>query len=74
MDKPHSHYEHVFAVVRFDDYLSGIEDAITITKVLRKKEDARREAERLNRLNASKGSRYFWKLTRIDSRPNAAKE
>jgi hypothetical protein len=67
-NKPHSKYEHVFAVVRIDEDLAqgGSDNANYITKVLRNQEDAEREVERLNHLNQSKGFRYFWQLTRIE--------
>lgn len=53
----------VYAVVRIDGSQSG-EDAITIKEVLPTMEQAIEEVERLNKLNDSKGARYFWQATR----------
>lgn len=51
-----------FAVVRFDDYLTGhtteINSLVTVVKVLLDSEAAEAEAERLNRLNGDH-SRYW---------------
>jgi hypothetical protein len=54
----------VFAVIRLDDR-SNIEDGITVKEILPTLEEAIREVERLNSLNAMKGSRYFWQTTRF---------
>ena len=54
----------VFAIIRLDDY-SNIEDGITVKEVVPTLEEAIREVERLNGLNADKGSRYFWRTTRF---------
>jgi hypothetical protein len=54
----------VFAVLRIDDYISSLEDAVTVKEVLPTKDEAQREVERLNKLNASKRSRYFCQVTR----------
>jgi hypothetical protein len=61
----------VFAVVRFDSSLvqSSLEDinwdwAITVKEILPTREEAVREVERLNKLEAGKGSHYFWQTTR----------
>ena len=54
----------VFAIIRLDDY-SNIEDGITVKEVVPTLEEAIREVERLNSLNADKGCKYFWQTTRF---------
>ena len=62
-------FEHVFAVVRFDRHMAerfGFDpEQISVKVIVRTEEEADREVERLNALNAEKGAAYFWRLTRI---------
>lgn len=66
MDRPACHALTVnrkillHAVVRYDRYASEIADAVTVVAVVPTKDEALREAERLNRLAAAKRSIYFW--------------
>ncbi|HEX2270330.1 MAG TPA: hypothetical protein VHH35_12370 [Pyrinomonadaceae bacterium] len=53
----------VYAVVRLDSSQVR-EEAITVKEVLPAMEQAIREVERLNKLNADKGALYFWQTTR----------
>ncbi len=53
----------VFAVIRIDRD-QWTDDAITITEIVPTIDQAVKEVERLNRLNKSKGARYFWQATR----------
>jgi ferredoxin-fold anticodon binding domain-containing protein len=72
---PHSKLRHVFAIVRVDTYDGlevPLEERISVTKVLWSEQDAAREVERLSRLNAGKGCRYFWVLTRLVDEPGPA--
>jgi hypothetical protein len=63
----------LYAVVRVDhpngDSLSRVLDDpgtyITVKEVLPTLEDAEREVQRLNTLNAGKGCTYFWQVTRF---------
>jgi hypothetical protein len=55
----------VFAVLRVEEGGGRIEDAVTVKKILRSQELAMAEVERLNALNASKGARYFWQVSRL---------
>jgi hypothetical protein len=57
MDKPHSKYRHLYAIVRFDPYLSG-ENGATVVKVFPAKELAEQEASRLREVNKEKQSTY----------------
>jgi hypothetical protein len=54
----------VFAVLRMDSGIRLLEDALTIKEILPTRDEAKSEVERLNKLNASKGARYFWQMTR----------
>lgn len=73
-DRPSSQYDHVYAIIRVDrdDGISGISnrDRITVKKVVRLKERAEQEVERLNKLNADKGCEYFYQLTRLEIEPS----
>jgi hypothetical protein len=56
---------HVYAVVRVDDFNAEFGDStISIKEILPTLEEAIREVERLNKLNADKECHYFWQLTR----------
>jgi hypothetical protein len=65
--------EQLYAVVRVDhpkgDSLSRVLDdpgtCITVKEVLPTLEDAEREVQRLNALNAEKGCTYLWQVTRF---------
>ncbi len=52
-DKPHAKYPHVYAIVRFDSYMSA-ENAATVVKVIPSRDVAEREAARLNDLEKGK--------------------
>jgi hypothetical protein len=56
----------VFAVIRIDRGVEISEDSISVVKVVAEREEATREVERLNSLNAAKGAFYFWQATRFD--------
>lgn len=56
--------EHVFAIVRFDRFLS-LENAFTVKEIVRTEEDAESEVKRLNEVNADKDCTYFWQTTRL---------
>jgi len=64
MDKPHSKYPHVYAIVRFDSYLSG-ENGATVVKVFPSKEMAENEASRLREVDQGKQSTYAVQITRF---------
>jgi len=64
-----SRSEHVYAIVRIDEFLGNdtpIEHRITVKKVMRDADKAAREVERLNRLQKDKGVQYFSQTTRIE--------
>ena len=66
-DKPHAKYPHVYAIVRFDSYMTG-QNAATVVKVIPSRDLAEREAARLNKLKSGEGSIYSVQVTRfIDS-------
>ena len=60
--------EHVYAIIRYDEFLSDfdIESKITVKKVVRNIERAKSEVDRLNKVNAARKCRYFWQLTRLE--------
>jgi hypothetical protein len=61
---------HAFAVVRRDEFLENpdsLEDIITIKEVVWTQEQAESEVSRLNALNAHKGVKYFWRMTRVEA-------
>lgn len=57
--------EHVFAIVRVDDYGDSIEKYVTVKEIVRSLDIAESEVKRLNELNAGKHCKYFWQTTRL---------
>jgi len=56
----------VFAILRIDlEVRWTLEDAVYVTAILPSQDEAKREVERLNKLNATKGVRYSWQATRF---------
>jgi galactose-1-phosphate uridylyltransferase len=64
MNKPHSKYLHVYAIVRFDSYVSDMEDAATVVKVFASKVEAEKVAIRLREVNKEKRCIYTVQITR----------
>lgn len=64
--KSNTRYEHLFVIVRVDAHATDPENSIVLTKAMRDRGKAEEEAERLNRQNASKGSKYFVRVARLD--------
>ena len=65
VDKPHSKYPHVYAIVRFDFYVSTLEDSATVVKVLPSQTMAEQEVARLREVNEAKPCIYTVQLTRF---------
>jgi hypothetical protein len=67
VDKPHSCYEHVYAIVRADLPLNQAmpENSVSVVKVMSSRQMADREAARLNGINKDKACRYFVNTTRF---------
>jgi hypothetical protein len=73
MDQPHSKFEHVWAIIRAEDYEVPEEHRITVVKVIRSGSGETDEAElaaiaevrRLNEVNAGKRCHYFAQLSRL---------
>jgi len=62
--------KEVYAIIRVDDFHDltvPLEDKITVKEIVPSLEVAYAEVARLNALNNSKGSRYFWQATRLDT-------
>jgi hypothetical protein len=75
MNQPNSKYEHVYAVVRVDDWRDaeiGLEDAVVIKKIVWTEEEAKQEVERLTSINGEKNAIYFYQLTRLAKLPVSA--
>jgi hypothetical protein len=65
----HERFRHAYAVVRIDEYLGTEiprEDLITVKAVWLEREQAERDAARLNALSAAKGTHYFVQHTRVE--------
>jgi len=62
-------YTHVFAVVRHNlsRDRNDIGNAVTIVAVVPTADEAKREVERLSRVNANKRVEYFWQSARYYS-------
>ncbi len=68
---PNKKYDHAFAIIRVDlfhELDTPLEHKITVVKVVWTEQMAEEETERLNKLNDTKGSKYFWQLTRLERR------
>ena len=68
-EAPNAKYDHVYAIIRLDEFLSGTapdRNLVTVKKVVRSREEAEREVHRLNQLNADKGCQYFYQITRLE--------
>jgi hypothetical protein len=64
MDKPHSKYPHVDAIVRLDSEMS-LENSATVVKVLSSRNFAEQEASRLREANKEKHCIYLVQITRF---------
>jgi hypothetical protein len=64
-EEPHSKYPHVYVIVRFDSYISTLEEAAIVVKVLPSRELAEKEAERLRQVNKGKDCTYVVQTTRL---------
>jgi hypothetical protein len=66
-EKPHSKFQHVYAVVRIDSPLnqSNPENGVAVVKVLASKVKAEKEVSRLHELNKGKGCVYVLYTTRM---------
>jgi len=67
MDKPHSKFQHVYAIVRFDPPFDEEEPSnnVYVVKVFSSRDDAKRDVERLNEINAAKRCTYHLYTTRF---------
>jgi hypothetical protein len=69
MSHKHKERDEVYAVLRFDAFLSSAEIrpevSVTVKEILRSRELAEAEVERLNRVKGEKDVRYWWQQTRL---------
>ena len=66
-NKPHSRYEHVYALVRIDLPVDQTlpENSVAVVKVLCSQDLAQQEAARLNEVNKDKGCLYVIYTSRL---------
>lgn len=60
--------QQVFAVIRIDEFQglnTALKDKVYVKEIVSTQEVAELEVERLTRINAGKGCRYFWQTTRF---------
>jgi hypothetical protein len=71
MDKPHSKYPHVYAILRFHLPVDAgnLENSVYVVKVLSSKVLAEQEASRLNGINHDKGCVYLVQITKFVETP-----
>ena len=69
MSEPHPdrHLRHAYAVLRWDEFMQFDDptDSVTGTKAYLSQSEADAECERLNKLHAGRGVRYFVRLVRL---------
>jgi hypothetical protein len=68
-DQPHSKYLHVYAIVRFDLFISSGEHNATVVKVFPSQALAEREAARLREINREKECINAVQTTRLIGAP-----
>jgi hypothetical protein len=67
--KPSKRYDHVFAILRVDAFQDPdvpVNEKVSVTKIVRDAETARREVDRLNGLQQSEDVYYFFQVTRME--------
>ena len=65
VNKSHARYPHVYAIVRFDSDMTGLENMATVVKVFEAQIPAEKEAARLQELNKGKSCIYKVQITRF---------
>jgi hypothetical protein len=60
--------DQAFAIVRIDPFISDETSRTTVKMVVWTEEEAEREVERLNAVNAGKDCLYYWQPTRVKRR------
>jgi hypothetical protein len=68
MSRHYKEREEVYAVLRYDGFLSDVsapEACVTVKEVVWSRELAEAEVARLNALRAGKDVRYWWQMTRL---------
>ncbi len=73
-EHPHREYPHVYAILRFDLYMSTkrVEDITTVVKVLASRDQAEQGAARLRDVNRGKNCIYAIQITRFIGNPPTA--
>lgn len=73
--QPNFKFDHVYAIIRIDQFHhknARFEDTIYVVKVVRSKEIAEAETQRLNALNADKSSKCHFQVTRLERNSSSA--
>ncbi len=63
--------KHVYAIIRIDEFhgeTASWPNRVTVKEILWDEEEAKKEVDRLNRLNAQKDCQYFFQMTRLVER------
>ena len=70
---PNAKYDHIYAIIRLErDVITGgllDRNLVTIKKLVRSREIAEQEVDRLNKLNSDKGCDYYFQITRLEREP-----
>jgi len=73
--KPNKQYDHVFVILRLDDFQGSavpVQERISVTKIFWDGEAAAREVARLNELQGNRGVRYFSQVGRLERKEIAS--
>jgi hypothetical protein len=67
VDQPHSEYQHLYAIARFDLSIGSQSptNSVSVVKVYSSEEAADQEASRLNQINQKKSCKYDVYITRF---------
>ncbi|MEY4394997.1 MAG: hypothetical protein ACO3GX_16885 [Gemmataceae bacterium] len=72
-ESPNAKYDHIYAIIRLErDVITGElldRNLVTIKKLVRSRENAEQEVDRLNKLNSDKGCDYYFQITRLEREP-----
>lgn len=55
----------VYAIIRIDNFGSGIKEKVTVKSIVFDIEVAEKEVVRLNKINKDKDCEYYWQTTRL---------
>jgi hypothetical protein len=73
--KPNNKFDHVYAIIRVDEYPGLVvptQETISVTKVMWDARVAKQEVDRLNAQRKSEKSHYFLQVTRLERKEQRA--